>query len=53
MDCEAVAFTDKVHVEWSPTGKPLVTHRPGERLCKDCFRWEGEPEDIDERRIHG
>lgn len=53
MDWEAVAFTDKVHVGWGPTGKPLVTRRPGERLCRDCFRLEGEPEDIDDRRVHG
>lgn len=53
VDWEAVAFTDKVHVGWSLSGKPLVTHRPGERLCTDYFRLEGEPEDINERRIHG
>ena len=52
-DWEVVAFTDKVHVGWGPTGKPLVTRRPGERLCKDCFKLEGEPEDIDDRRVHG
>lgn len=52
-DWDCIAFTDKVHVGWGPTGKPLVTRRPGERLCKDCFKLEGDPEDIDDRRVHG
>ena len=31
-DWDCIAFTDKVHVGWGPTGKPLVTRRLGEAV---------------------
>lgn len=50
---ETVAFSDKVHVGWGPAGKPRVTRRLGERLCKECIHLEGVPTGTDKKRVHG
>jgi hypothetical protein len=52
-DWETVAFSDEVHAGWGPAGKPRVTRRSGERLCKDCVGLEGVPTGTDKKRVHG
>ena len=49
---EPVRFCEEVHATWGPNGESRVFRRPGERVCRDCIKVQGQ-EGPEKRRVHG